>query len=622
MKLGTRSKGLLAACLALGLCAGGRAAEYYAAPNGNPSSSGSISAPWDLQSAFNNASPGDTVWLRGGSYNGSFTCNASGNSSSPIIYRQYAGERARVVGGSTQSPTLLLQCHNVWLWGFEIYSADPVRVSSQSTTYPTDIQRGPSIEGSPDGANCKLINMVLHDDFNPFFGDTAAGLEIYGSLSFFNGWDAPDRGHGHSLYLQNSGATKAIYDNILFDNFAEGIQVYSQGGPSMNNLDIENNVIVNAGYPSQTTGYTTNLIVGGSSIAPTNIKVINNFTYHDPNGPSQKSDSRAFWLGSSGGGCQNATVTNNYFVDVPGQPAMTLKSGCAPAMTGNTFVGTLVGFSESQYPNNSYYAAAPVAGSNVFVMPNKYESGRANIVIYNWSQAGAVSANLASVLKTGDQYLIQDAQDFYGSPVAQGIYAGGAVSIPMTHTTMTAMVGSAPVTPEHTSREFGVFVLMRTSGSSSPAPTPPPSPAPGPQSPLADGVYSMTNLASKLALDDPGSSTASGVQIIQYGFHGAANQRWKFAWNGNGYYTIQNQASGLYLSDPNGSKTPATQLQQQTAGSPDTQLWSLSKSGSAWVIRSKASGLVIDDPGASSQARTGMILYPANGGGNQSWSVQ
>ena len=613
----------MVAILSFGACLSLNAADHYAAPNGQPSNSGSVDSPWDLQSAFNNASPGDTVWLRGGKYQGGLTCNASGSSSSPIIYREYAGERASVVGGSTQSPTIELQCHNVWLWGFEIYSSDPGRVSSQSTTYPTDIQRGPAVEGAPDGAGCKLINMVVHDDFNPFFGNTASGLEIYGSLSYFNGWDAPDRGHGHSLYLQNaaSNATKVVEDNILFDSFAEGLQIYSSGA-SMDNFDLEGNVIVNAGAPSQTTGYTTNLIVGGSSTAPANVVVNNNFTYHEPSGPSQKNDSRGFWLGSSGGGCSNVKVTNNYFVDVPGEQAMKLESGCNPTMTGNTFVGTLAGFGESSYPSNKYYSQAPSAAAETFVRPNKYESGRANVVVYNWAGSGSVAVDVSSVLGAGDHYVVQDAQNFYGSPVAQGVYAGGTLTIPMTEGTITSMVGSAPVTPQHTSHEFGVFVVMRTSGSSGTAPSPVPPPTPNPQSPLANGSYAIMNQASKLVLDDPAASSTSGTQIIQYGVNGGANQEWKFTWNGGGYYTIQNAASGLYLSDPSGSKTPSTPLQQQSAGSPDVSLWSLSKAGSSWVIANKASGLAIDDPAASVEWGAGMILWPSNGGANQSWSIR
>ena len=50
-----------------------KATEFYAAPNGSPSGTGSIGSPWTLQTALNQPAalnPGDTVWLRGGTYTG------------------------------------------------------------------------------------------------------------------------------------------------------------------------------------------------------------------------------------------------------------------------------------------------------------------------------------------------------------------------------------------------------------------------------------------------------------------------------------------------------------------------------------------------------------------------
>jgi hypothetical protein len=591
------------------------AATYYASPTGKASNSGSISAPWDLETALSNAAAGDTVWLRGGTYPGRYNCYASGTSSAPIVYRGYPGEHATIVGGQTQLGAITLQCHDVWFWGFEIYFSDPARVSSQTGSFPTDIQRGPAIEGGPDGVNCKLINMVLHDDWSPFFQAGASGLEVYGSLSYFTGWDAPDRGHGHALYFQNapSSATKEVLDNILFDTFAEGMQIYASGN-NMDNFDIEGNVMVNAGYPSQTTGYTTNLIVGGSSVAPANIVVRNNFTYHDPQGSTAQKDSREFWLGSAGGGCTNATVTGNYFVDVPAATAMTLESGCKPTMTGNTFVGKLDGFTSSQYSNNTYYSQMPTSGTNVFVRPNQFEAGRANVIIYNWDLNAGVAVDLSSVLKSGDNYVIQDAQNFYGAPIAQGTYSGGSVTIPMTGTSIAKVIGNAPIVPQHTSREFGVFVVMTSSSSS----TPPPPSDPGP---LANGTYMVKNAANSLMLDDPAFSTTSGQQIIEWGSNGGTNQHWKFTSNGKGFYTIENMSSGMYLTDPSGTTVSPSKLVQESASNSNWQLWSVTASGSDYVIVNKGSHLAIDTGSTSTQG-TGIALKTQSGAAAQLWSIQ
>src|SRR5690242_1169364 len=57
--------------LILGCAGSAQAAEFYAAPNGSSAGTGSIGSPWDLQTALNgpaNVQPGDTIWLRGGTY--------------------------------------------------------------------------------------------------------------------------------------------------------------------------------------------------------------------------------------------------------------------------------------------------------------------------------------------------------------------------------------------------------------------------------------------------------------------------------------------------------------------------------------------------------------------------
>ena len=439
-------------------------AEHYVAPNGKGSNEGVRGAPWDLQTALSKSLPGDTVWLRGGTYRGRVNCYVSGTPSAPILVRQYPGEHAALIGGESQLGAITLQCHDVWFWGFEIYFIDPHRISAQRGPFPTDIYRGPGVEGAPDASNCKLINLVIHDDFNSFIGKQASSFEVYGSIFFFSGWDAPDRGHGHSLYEQNNPrvGTKAVLDNIMFDSFAEGLQTYAEGD-YLYNFDIEGNAIFNSGEPSATTGYTTNIIIGGGIFAPKNVTLKNNYTYHSPETSFSKSDGRAAWLGSIKG-CSNMVVTDNYFVNESGNAIHKMPS-CNPVMTHNVIVGKLENFTRQDYPDNKYYEGSP-DGEEVFVRPNHFEPGRANIIVYNWNKKRTVSVNLSSVLKSGERFIIQDAQNFYGPPVLQGVYKGTPVSLPMTAGAIPRPIGNVPVVPQHTSPEFGAFVVLRPTGRS------------------------------------------------------------------------------------------------------------------------------------------------------------
>ena len=55
---------------------------YYAAPGGSGAGDGSTSRPWDLATALAGGKgmvqPGDTIWVRGGTYPGTFTSALTG----------------------------------------------------------------------------------------------------------------------------------------------------------------------------------------------------------------------------------------------------------------------------------------------------------------------------------------------------------------------------------------------------------------------------------------------------------------------------------------------------------------------------------------------------------------
>jgi hypothetical protein len=67
----------------------GAHAGYFVSPAGSSSGDGSQSRPWDLPTALANAAgkvqPGDTVWLRGGTYKGSFCSMLRGTAFQPVV---------------------------------------------------------------------------------------------------------------------------------------------------------------------------------------------------------------------------------------------------------------------------------------------------------------------------------------------------------------------------------------------------------------------------------------------------------------------------------------------------------------------------------------------------------
>src|SRR5207253_1789267 len=113
-------------------------AGYYVSPTGSATNAGSMAAPWNLATALAGASgrilPGDTVWLRGGTYPGAFRSSASGAPGAPVVFRQYPGERAIIDGAGTPSGTSVFFVGGQYsvFWGFEITNSDPVRTTTST----------------------------------------------------------------------------------------------------------------------------------------------------------------------------------------------------------------------------------------------------------------------------------------------------------------------------------------------------------------------------------------------------------------------------------------------------------------------------------------------------------
>ncbi len=76
-----------------------RAAEYYVAPHTNPHGNGSIDSPWSsISDALDILQPGDTLFLRGGTYfESEISVSLKGKKHSKIVIRSFPGERAKIV---------------------------------------------------------------------------------------------------------------------------------------------------------------------------------------------------------------------------------------------------------------------------------------------------------------------------------------------------------------------------------------------------------------------------------------------------------------------------------------------------------------------------------------------
>jgi len=420
------------------------AADFYVAPWGTNRGDGSISNPWNLGYALKGppaVQPGDTIWMLGGVYRANgrptkFYSSLQGAPNRPITVRQYPGERA-IIDGS------LSQLTGSWVnyRGFEIMNSMKRRNTLETGPFPRAFWgsdgRGNTTDFAVPGFDLrarrvKLINLIIHDSIGGgiLLTTNALNPELYGNIVYHNGWQGGDRGHGHGLYAQNNAPSVAeVRDNLFFSNYALGAQATGTGS-LVDNFNIRGNVFF----------FNSNI---------------------------SREHQGTLVLGPFGGNARNITLARNYFYET--QPSGTdvnigYVGGIVDGLVQENYFATRVSFSPNNQNvevlnNTTVDALDSGKESNVVVVrPNKYEPGRAHVIVYNWQRLPEVAVDLSNVLVPGTAFEIRSAQNILGPPVVEGEYAGGTVLLPMhgLHVARPLMANATPATAPR----FNVFVVM------------------------------------------------------------------------------------------------------------------------------------------------------------------
>ena len=441
----------------------------YVTPSGATSGPGTITSPWDLNTALSCALQGDTVWLRGGVYAGAFATALDGTPTAPILFREYPGERATIDG------TLRADGSYLTFWGFEI------------------MQSAPSTYGLQANTNAgRFINLIVHDAGTEgiSFWTPGENAELYGSIVYNNG---TNDNLDHGVYVHNETGTKLISNNVFFDNFARGIQVYaSSNNSAIRNVQVDSNVSFNNGSISGDVGSRQNLVIS-AQVSTSGMSARDNLLYFSPG-----ENGIQFRFGNVDPANNQSIVVDSNFA-VGGATGLQMRLQWAQAeVKGNVLIGNSVsvvetGGNEASYlwGGNTYYGdsttsawlqndvahdftgwknATGLGGSDqvittlpsttkVVLLPNKYEAGRAFIVVYNFGSQASVNVDLSTVLTASKPFAIRNVQDVFGTPVVSGTYAGGAVSIPMGGVQPPVPLGRATVAPPKTGPAFDVFLV-------------------------------------------------------------------------------------------------------------------------------------------------------------------
>jgi hypothetical protein len=416
--------------------------------------------------------------------------------------RQHNAGALCVLGGSQLT---INGSHTIYR-EFEVTNSDPARTWDVVNT-----QNAPHIRGAcvfQTGPRNKLLNLLLHDCENGLFtAAAAANSEVYGNVVYNNGYNHAGGIAGHGLYVQSNAPTFRIADNIVFNNFNFGIKAVSQTGNSIGFL-IENNAAFNNGsVPFQTEVRNAGILVGATNGLSDQNSLIGNFLYQPP--------------GTGGGALKvgyaadngAVVVSNNYIMgnstplelnrwqQITGSGNKIFISASIPAWSNRTLTedhplsGRTIAWNNNAYYNtsgasnsfthnnvaynfanwkqllgvdaNSTYATS-LPPSTVLVKPNQYQPGRANIIVYNWTRAGTVSANLAGLgLANGQSFTIVNAQNYPNGlalPVFSGLFNAANPTITLDLGSSATRATTTPVgysfTPTSTAPEFAVFIVL------------------------------------------------------------------------------------------------------------------------------------------------------------------
>jgi phosphodiesterase/alkaline phosphatase D-like protein len=420
-------------------------------------------------------------------------------------YSVWRGINGRTALTHSAGALVVLGGHNLEIVGsdtiyrdFEVTNSDPVRTQNNG-----DTQAAPHMRGSLDvrGPRVKLINLVIHDLQEGIGGPTSSyGAEVYGCIIFNNGYvnTNPRQYNGHGLYLQNtdSANSKLVRESITFNNFAVGLKAESQNANSIG-IHAIGIIAFNNGSPSGQVGLRRGDVLMGANNGSADDLIIDQSFAYDPPNTIGGGFSLSFTDSTGRGAITNSVsavgprglhwvrggnivITDNLFRinagDGPYEHLMENISAVSTQIDRNHYYntsGNSIVFCKNSdcrdfsawrsafgFDGAGTYSTAAPTGKWVYVRPNAYETGRANIIIYNWDLSTTVDVDVSAVLQPGDAYAVYAAEDSLGAPVVSGTYVGGRIAIPMSGTNVRAPIGLG-FTPGTTRPQFGAFILRK-----------------------------------------------------------------------------------------------------------------------------------------------------------------
>lgn len=499
--------------------------EFFVSTTGSASNPGTIGSPWTLAHALTGAGgdiePGDTIWLRGGTYTkaGSWSLTVNGASGAYVDFRNYPGELALIRQSTTGDVPAIIWDNDGYvrfigtLGGNEGIEIDNPWVESGRAS-----QRGASnwFRKVPQTGN-HLVQCIIHDGGSGVFAGNGAStsydlgnLVIYGCIFYNNGHDSGPKTHGSYLRHENDqGLALEYIGNVVFNTLGQGVQFYDQDlTDGLNNITCTHNVVFNPGLCGSTGSVLRCFQFGGNGATSPlkNWTITNNVGFM----PGNSTECLAYRLGAGPTPTnENVSFQDNYFVGgasdgnfiytfrTNGQPSLSYDRNFHSSHGGSFRISELAQSGScanfTSWTSNDWRspAASPFrhGGANktfatwktdtglgasdtqtttdpttnkVFVFSlNRVTQGYGRVAFFNWESSSNVNVDLSTILSNGDEYEVYNVQDIKGTAILSGTYSGGTVAFPTTGVTAPAAVGPSPRTAPVTAPFFDCFHVRR-----------------------------------------------------------------------------------------------------------------------------------------------------------------
>jgi hypothetical protein len=221
--------------------------SYYVAPSGDDSNPGTLSAPWlTIQHAMNNATPGSTVNIQGGTYHERLSLNVSGTAGNYITFQPYGfnipnGGCGGYTGVTCGGDQVVLDYSYLGTVTdgiplVQISAQDYVRI--QGLTFQNLTCNGAMQQGVRIDSNSSYIefnyNRFLNDKNIYPYSDGAAALLLFRIWpSKFVTVNSNEFGNIHTVMSEvlsvGDGATNTLFENNYIHD-TDGIAISSWNG--------------------------------------------------------------------------------------------------------------------------------------------------------------------------------------------------------------------------------------------------------------------------------------------------------------------------------------------------------------------------------------------------------